>query len=178
MKIDFNGVTAPTTTDRVQKVIEPGVQDLRIISVTDGTAKTGTAFVAVEFNKADNPVEYALTERFYTSPKARWRLMHFLEGVLNRSFSDTEIDTDELRPELIGKVNSYVVDGEEYLKPNPDGGKPYVNVRANIAYSNFINPPEGTQFNVKKLVQEDPYSTTAVTNIATSAEKEDDDLPF
>lgn len=177
MKIDFNGVEAPKNVERVAKVIEPGVQELVITDMQLGTAATGTAFVEVHLNKPENPVEYPLKERFYVSPKARWRLLAFLEGALNRSFEGVEVDTDQLRPELLNKRNTYVVDGEEYLKPNPDGGQPYVNTRAKLASFTFINPPAGVVHKVAKL-DVAPNSATSTPPTENTQKEGDDDLPF
>lgn len=180
MKVNFNGVEAPKNvgqTERVVKVIQPGVQELKILDVTVGSAKTGTGYVEVTFNKPENPVEYPLKDRFYLSPKSLWRLQHFLGEVLNRDFNNTEVDIEQLKPELVNKVNTYVVNGEEYLKPNPDGGTPYVNVRALLAFSNFINPPAGTESWTKKL-EGAVAAANPSTDLPPVSSGDDDDLPF
>lgn len=176
MKINIQGVEKPQD-NRVAKVITPGVQQLQIVKLEDKTASTGTAFVEVTFNTPENPVEYPLVERFFVSPKIKWRIVHFLNEVLGRELTEDEIDTDILKPELLGKINTYVVDGEEYPKQGADG-KVYTNVRARLAFNNFINPPAGIEPYIKALPKvADEDSTLDSINIGSVTSK-NDDLPF
>lgn len=175
MKISFNGVEAAKTEVKPSKVIVPGVQELKIISVEEKTAGTGKAYLEVHMNKPENPVEYPLRPRFYLTAAALPRLMYFLQEVLGKDLSGTEIDTSELSKELIGKVNTYVVNGEEFLKPNDNGGAPYKNVRADLAFRDFVNPAEGATHYVKPLVS---VEDTTAQDAGSASGAEDDDLPF
>lgn len=175
MKVSFNGVEQPKDTVRVVKVIEPGVQQLRVVNMEDKTAATGTAYVEVEFNRPDNSAEYTLKERFFLTAKTLWRFQLFLAEALNRSFEGVDIDTSELKGELIGKVNTYVVNGEEFMGFDKEQN-PTVKTRSRLAFSNFINPPAGTSHWISRLPKEEATSApSADINTSTSTP---DDLPF
>lgn len=179
MKINFNGVEAPKNTERVVKIIEVGIQELMVTDISTGTAGTGTAYIEVTLNRPDKDkaAEFPLRERFYLSPKSIWRFQLFLNEVLNKDFSDTEIDLDELKPELIGKVNTYVVDGEEYLGRDKDDNV-VTKVRSRLKFNNFINPPAGITTFIKTLEGSAPTAGPADSVGIPSAPQEDDDLPF
>lgn len=178
MKVNFNGVEAPKNVERVAKVIEMGIQELAIEKIDIGTAQTGTAFVEVTLNRpeADKKAEWPLRERFYLSPKSLWRLQFFLNEVLGRDLSGQEIDIDELKPELIGKVNTYVVNGEEYLGRDKDDNV-VTKLRGRLSFNNFINPPAGI---TARIIPLEPTASpaTASNNISTDTTGLPDDLPF
>lgn len=179
MKIDMTDVVVPTNNNnspRVSPVIEPGIQELTITKASDKIATTGTAYVEIELTSKDPNKQYPLIERFFTSPKSKHRLLALYQGVLGQEFTG-DIDTDELNPKLVGKSATFMVDGEEF--PKVVGDKVFTNVRARLAFSNFINPePNATPY-IKPMPKTDTTASPVgdlpqVPNVDSGV----NDLPF
>lgn len=182
MKFNFNGVQAPESKTFTPKTaIEPGIQPLKIVSIEEKTASTGTAYLEVVFDHPTEPVDFKLIERFFASPKSLFRLQHFLTEVLERDFEGMEVDIAELRSELLNKVNTYCVDGEQYLK-QMQNGETRTFVRARLAFQDFVNPPASKTVYIKPLPPETAGAANNTgfdaTDVGTSLDPQDDDLPF
>lgn len=118
MKISFADVEQAEKNSG-GKDYKEGRYEVRITKVSEGTAKSGTPYLEVEFETTTGDI-FKVRNRFYKSSKALTILLNFLGAVGLYEGKPTEIEFDN--NDLLGSILSV-----EFVKGEPnENGKRYL----------------------------------------------------
>lgn len=100
-----------------------GIYQVKVIKAEDGTAKSGTEFLEVEFETMGEEV-FKVRNRFYKSEKALSILLNFLSAIGIYDKNSTE-DLNFENTDLLGSILQV-----EFVKGEPnDKGKQYLELK-------------------------------------------------
>jgi hypothetical protein len=153
-----------------------GVGLFTIIDVTQGKAKTGTAYLEVKFNSSEG---IPFSERFYITPGALPRIMELFinSGVPKEDAQQNDMSLERIKGLLEGRSIRLRIEGEEF--ENRDGK---VRVRRTLNFRYFSElasvPAKDTKlyYNEEKHIKK--ITKTDKATDAPFVSDDDDDLPW
>jgi len=126
---------APKDTNEYKAHINPGVHEVKIVDITEGTNKNGKDYIAVEFENLNGTRTHTETMYCSTESGIEWtsrRIKEIFECLLPSTAIPEKLIVAQLKKAFMGKPLRCMFLGEEYEKK--DGS---VGMSTKLRLSNF-----------------------------------------
>lgn len=169
---------AEETTVVVNRPVEPGYQNLTVLSIADVTASTGTTGLEIEF-QSDKPNTYPFKQKFWLNNVdgsvngGMPSFLYLVEAFTGAELPETATNTQAITALLVGKTVDGTVGGERYTQEKD--GKTYNNIRPQLPFGSWKG--ERTPY-IRGSWDESATQTSDSPNNTENTEKKTDDVPW